>query len=380
MDAEILKIVGQVAGIGGIALGVLLLIFRDVIRKKIFPMLTKEQAYKLLRLILVLVWIVALAGIGAWVWVSTHPNGGASDSAFKALEVHDRTSRLRDLLATTSGGVSASAPATCQGQEVTRRPGPSAFAVQQAMALAQIDKRSVVEALVPLLGDQNVVVSSGALLTLARVLGASGDERHQLEALLPKAEGLASPGAQRLNLRGASLVDKDLTPLAGTDVFYGAQMRAADLSRSRLNGITFKTANLSCAWFVQASVAGSNFDMANLADAVFWGASASGATFRLAHLRNTDFSTHHTDDPPSGLPFSTSTKYPPVDLEDADFGDGQLYSTNMSEARIGSARFQGASLSRVDFRGSFLEGMSSGVTEAYIRGLGPAVLDGCVFQ
>ncbi|HBA40124.1 MAG TPA: hypothetical protein DCZ05_10395 [Deltaproteobacteria bacterium] len=72
MDAELLKIVGQVAGIGGIALGVLLLVFRDVIRKKIFPMLTKEQAYKLLRFVLLLAWLVALAGIGAWVWVSTY--------------------------------------------------------------------------------------------------------------------------------------------------------------------------------------------------------------------------------------------------------------------------------------------------------------------
>lgn len=73
MDAEILRLVGQVAGIGGVSLGVLMLLFRDVIRKKIFPTLTKEQAYKLLRLILVLVWHVALTGIGAWVWVSRIP-------------------------------------------------------------------------------------------------------------------------------------------------------------------------------------------------------------------------------------------------------------------------------------------------------------------
>ena len=72
MDAEILKFVGQSAGIGGVALGVLLLVFRDVVRKKVFPTLTREQAYKLLRLVLILVWFVALAGIGAWVWVSTN--------------------------------------------------------------------------------------------------------------------------------------------------------------------------------------------------------------------------------------------------------------------------------------------------------------------
>jgi len=33
MDAEILKTVGQVAGIGGLAVGILLLLFKDIISK-----------------------------------------------------------------------------------------------------------------------------------------------------------------------------------------------------------------------------------------------------------------------------------------------------------------------------------------------------------
>jgi len=69
MELDVLRIVGQIAGIGGIALGVVLLLFREVIRKKIFPNLTKQQAYRLLRLLLVLVWCLALAGIAAWVVV-----------------------------------------------------------------------------------------------------------------------------------------------------------------------------------------------------------------------------------------------------------------------------------------------------------------------
>jgi hypothetical protein len=66
MEPEILKIVGQVAGIGGIALGVFLLIFRDVVRKNIFPSLTKTHAYHVIRLVLILAFLVALAGIAAW--------------------------------------------------------------------------------------------------------------------------------------------------------------------------------------------------------------------------------------------------------------------------------------------------------------------------
>ena len=40
-----------------------------------FPSLTKQHAYRLLMLISVLVWSVALAGIGAWVWTESLGSG-----------------------------------------------------------------------------------------------------------------------------------------------------------------------------------------------------------------------------------------------------------------------------------------------------------------
>lgn len=79
MDGETLKVLGQIAGIGGIALGVLLLIFRDIIGKSIFPMLTKPQSYRLLRLVAVLTWSVAILGIGAWVWGENRPSGNGPE-------------------------------------------------------------------------------------------------------------------------------------------------------------------------------------------------------------------------------------------------------------------------------------------------------------
>jgi hypothetical protein len=69
MEREILKIAAEVAGLGGLALGVLLLVCRDVLTKNIFPNLTKKQGYALLRLIVVLVWSVALIGRGAWTYL-----------------------------------------------------------------------------------------------------------------------------------------------------------------------------------------------------------------------------------------------------------------------------------------------------------------------
>lgn len=73
MDTETLKVIAQVAGIGGIALGVFLVLFKEIIRKNIFPQLSKVHSFQLLRLIALLVWTVALAGIAAWVWVETRP-------------------------------------------------------------------------------------------------------------------------------------------------------------------------------------------------------------------------------------------------------------------------------------------------------------------
>jgi hypothetical protein len=67
MDSNLFKVVGVVAGIGGIALAVVVYIFREVIRKEIFPQLTKEQAYKLLNRIIVLTFVIGVLGIGAYI-------------------------------------------------------------------------------------------------------------------------------------------------------------------------------------------------------------------------------------------------------------------------------------------------------------------------
>jgi Protein of unknown function (DUF4019) len=74
----------QVAGIGGIALGVLLLLFRDVIRKNMFPMLGQTQAYRLIKLILILTFTIAALGLGAWVYVHTKSTEDNSQIDFPA--------------------------------------------------------------------------------------------------------------------------------------------------------------------------------------------------------------------------------------------------------------------------------------------------------
>jgi hypothetical protein len=85
MDATLFKTLGQIAGIGGIALGVVLVLFREVIRKSIFPTLDQKDAYRLIRLIVVLVFVLGFAGVGVWAWVQQHnPSSGPVSTLFKS--------------------------------------------------------------------------------------------------------------------------------------------------------------------------------------------------------------------------------------------------------------------------------------------------------
>ena len=72
MDSSFLKIAGQIAGIGGLALGVFLLVFRDVIRKNIFPNLAQVQGYRIIRMIVIATFLIAALGIAAWTYVQTN--------------------------------------------------------------------------------------------------------------------------------------------------------------------------------------------------------------------------------------------------------------------------------------------------------------------
>jgi|GEM_PF-1028140 len=87
METSILKTVGQIAGIGGISLGVLLIVLRDIIRKRIFPKFKSEKlAYRLLRLIIIVVWTVAIAGIAAWVFTTVSVQKSADTIAISNTE------------------------------------------------------------------------------------------------------------------------------------------------------------------------------------------------------------------------------------------------------------------------------------------------------
>ncbi len=108
MDAEIIKTFGQIAGIGGLGLVVVIWIFRDIIAKSIFPTLKKDDAYRLLRLLAVFVFIIAIVSIGAWVWAEQR--GGESGASQKAV-IEGSKSEIEQ----TQGGSATSQDATSKG-------------------------------------------------------------------------------------------------------------------------------------------------------------------------------------------------------------------------------------------------------------------------
>lgn len=78
--SEIFRVVGSVAGLAGLAIGLIVILFREVIRKQVFPQLARGQAYALLRMIVFLAWTIAVLGILAWVYLgrssaNEHPAG-----------------------------------------------------------------------------------------------------------------------------------------------------------------------------------------------------------------------------------------------------------------------------------------------------------------
>lgn len=87
-------------------MGVLLLIFREVIRKNIFPTLTNQNAYRTIRLLLLLTFTIAAFGIGAWVYVSSMAStaivkptaGSAGSDSSKQNETQTTTALLNETL------------------------------------------------------------------------------------------------------------------------------------------------------------------------------------------------------------------------------------------------------------------------------------------
>lgn len=69
MDSHTIKTVGLIAGIGGATFGVLLFLFRGVIRNRLFPNLAHRQTSLLFRFCIFLAGSIAVLGLVSWVLI-----------------------------------------------------------------------------------------------------------------------------------------------------------------------------------------------------------------------------------------------------------------------------------------------------------------------
>ncbi len=58
-----LEVILKYTGLAGLSITILFLLFKNIIRKNIFPRLSQDQGYKILRLIIVLVFIMSMVSI-----------------------------------------------------------------------------------------------------------------------------------------------------------------------------------------------------------------------------------------------------------------------------------------------------------------------------
>lgn len=68
MDAQLLKTVGSIAGVAGIALGIILLIYTEIVRRPSISKLSQKRSFELLRLIVIASWSIGVLGLGVWYW------------------------------------------------------------------------------------------------------------------------------------------------------------------------------------------------------------------------------------------------------------------------------------------------------------------------
>lgn len=65
-NVNLFKTLGKIAGIGGLAIGLIIVIFSEFRRKSIFPSLDTDQAYNILKLLLLLTFAAGVIGVIVW--------------------------------------------------------------------------------------------------------------------------------------------------------------------------------------------------------------------------------------------------------------------------------------------------------------------------
>lgn len=74
MNLEALSQLGKIAGIAGICVGAMVIIFSGLLKNTVFKGMSQQHSYRIVRLIVMFAGIMAIAGLGSWVYLDILKN------------------------------------------------------------------------------------------------------------------------------------------------------------------------------------------------------------------------------------------------------------------------------------------------------------------
>ncbi len=101
MEPDVVKTVGQIAGIGGIAIGIILLLYKEFLSNANLKKMDATQTFKTTKLFLWLTWTIAILGLASWMFLemkkpttSTSPVQGIPETKKEAVSPNSKSGNL----------------------------------------------------------------------------------------------------------------------------------------------------------------------------------------------------------------------------------------------------------------------------------------------
>lgn len=186
----------------------------------------------------------------------------------------EQTSRFRSMLSPGGSGARFGKPNSAVIEQIV-------LLATERRQLSGPSQNSVTEALMPLLQDDDVVVSTGAVLV-----------RHRLGEMNCQSAWLQAAKLTGENLSGIDLSDGELEDAQMADIILeGANLTGADLSRANLARAMLDGADLSLVSLDNANLENATLRNADLKDAILWK--------YLRNVREADF--HGVRNAPEGF-------------------------------------------------------------------------------
>lgn len=292
MDVELLKIAGQIAGVGGVALGVFFWLYRRI--------KLPAASQKHLTLYMWLVWSIAVIGMLCYV-ASLSLSNKASSETFTA-------QRVAEGLASPDSGV-------------------------RSLALQQLTAH--VDDLIRKGTDREWKQVSGILENAFRNAYRFRENINEYQRWTSMLSAITQKLPQsNFALNGVDLVD-------------------ADLRNGRFEGTDFTSAKLDRCWFSESDIRSANFTFASLRAVRFWRTRSEGTTFWRADLREAEFNANRLWVP--SLTKDSEEERPNlkgVDFRNANLEGANLQSAILSGANFLGANLSQADLRGADFTGA----------------------------